>query len=66
VSDYGDGSSGSGLGGFGHAKGIEPGALDEQTEKEPDDSAENDAPVLSDPEGLVAANEDDGDDEARS
>jgi hypothetical protein len=62
VTGYGDGSSGSSLGGFGHADGIEPGALDEKADN--DDSDEADVPALSDPEGLVDAH-DDAEDESK-
>jgi hypothetical protein len=70
VTGYGDGSSGSSLGGFGHADGIEPGALDEKADNDNDnigneqdvDSDEADVPTLSDPEGLVDAHDDAHDD----
>jgi hypothetical protein len=58
VTGYGDGSSGSSLGGFGHAHGIEPGALDEKADdKDNVDSDEADVQTLSDPEGLVEAHD---------
>ncbi|MCW2527835.1 MAG: hypothetical protein JWM76_2695 [Pseudonocardiales bacterium] len=53
--DY-DETSGSGLGGFGHAETIEPGAV-EGSDREDDDRL-IDVPELPDPEGLAGAHDD--------
>jgi hypothetical protein len=62
MTEQGDGSSGSTLGGFGHADSIEPGALDEAIEEHIDKPDQIEVPELPDPEGLVGAHDEVADD----
>jgi hypothetical protein len=62
MTEPGDGTSGSELGGFGHADSIEPGVVDEATGEDPG----NDLPELADPEGLAGAHDEAHDDESPS
>jgi hypothetical protein len=54
--DY-DETSGSNLGGFGHADSIEPGAVKGSDRENDDDMI--DVPELPDPEGLAGAHDED-------
>lgn len=58
-----DGTSGSAMGGFGHAESIEPGVLEDDEDDEDDEDEQRDeTPQVADPEGLTGAHDDADDD----